>query len=197
LRQSFFKNILSELRQWCYPREFRIDFVTFGIDDEKINDLIRSLAETVESLSSPEFQSRLTAQTALDDEPFITDLVTRLWRVRQCLRKPGSEEPVEGTDRGYRHLERLFSNLEQSGIRIMDKTGTFYDPGMATTVVSSEPMDGIGREIIKETVRPAIFRGDRLIQTSQVVVGIPSIGGDGSKSPQRPESNPEPAEQFE
>jgi hypothetical protein len=174
LRQSFFHNLISEIRQWCYPPEFRIESVTTGVDDEKINELIRSLSETLENLASLEFQSLMQAQTALDDEPFITDLATRLWRVRQCLRKPGTEEPVEGTDRGYRHLERLFSNLEQSGIRIVDKTGSFYDPGMAMTVVSSEPMDEIGREIIKETVKPAIFRGDRLIQTAQVVVGVPS-----------------------
>jgi hypothetical protein len=36
-------------------------------------------------------------------------------------------------------------------------------------------MDGIGREIIKETIKPAVYRGDRLIQTSQVVVGVPSL----------------------
>ena len=180
MRQSFFHNIINEVRQWCYPAEFRIDSGIADVDDETINELIRSLSDSVRKLSNPELLSSNPAQTALDDEPFITDLATRLWRIRRCLKKPGSEEPLDGTDRGYRHLERLFSILDQSGILVVDKTGSFYDPGMTMTVVSSESMDGIGREIIKETVQPAIFRGDRLIQTAQVVVGVPTRRDEGS-----------------
>jgi hypothetical protein len=101
-------------------------------------------------------------------------LATRLWRVRQNLEKPGSGEPFDEVQRGYRHLERLFSNLERLGIRVVDKTGEFYDPGMALKIVSSEPMDGIGREVIKETIEPAIYRDNRLIQQAQVVIGVPS-----------------------
>ncbi len=175
MKPSFFDIILSAVRQWCYPSGFRIEFVPAAIDDETINDLIKKLSETVEVFTDPEFQASLQKQTAIDDVPFITDLTTRLWRIHQCLKQPGSNDTSDGTDRGYRHLERLFSNLEQAEIRVVDKTGSFYDPGMAATVISSEPMDGIGREIIKETVRPAIFRGDLLIQTPQIVVGVPSF----------------------
>jgi hypothetical protein len=57
---------------------------------------------------------------------------------------------------------------------VVDKTGEFYDPGMALKIVSSEPMDGIGREVIKETIEPAIYRDNRLIQQAQVVIGVPS-----------------------
>ena len=191
MRRSLSKKILNEIRQWCYPPEFRIPSDAVGDDDDKINDLIQSLSQTLKVFANPEFQTRLRNQTAIDDEPFIADLATRLWRIRQNLKRPDSEEPIEEIERGYRHLERLFSNLEQLEIRVVDKTGDAYDPGMALKVVSSEPMEGIGREIIKETIEPAIYKGDRLIQTSQVVVGIPSMRGSTPMTPPQPVVEPE------
>ena len=195
MEQSLLKKILNEIRQWCYPHEFRIPSDEHGIDEDKINDLIQSLSHTLKMFDNPYFRARLLNQTAIDDEPFIVDLTTRLWRILRNLKKPGSEEPIEEIERGYRHLERLISNLERLGIQVVDKTGEAYDPGMAVKVVSSEPVNGISREIIKETIEPAIYKGDRLIQTSQIVVGIPYMRDPSMMTPSRTLPKPESKEE--
>lgn len=171
MQSTIISNMLGEIRQWCYPREFRISRPRHRALHRENNTVLQSLSKAIRALSiEPGKQSA----GAINDDQFISDLSTRLWRLRKCMQQPGSQEPVNGIERGYRHLERLFSQLEHSGVRIVDRTGNFYDPGMALKVVSSEPVDGIGREIIKETITPAVYRGDILIQASQVVVGVPS-----------------------
>jgi hypothetical protein len=174
---SFVQQFLETARQWRYPQEFRI--LPLPIENElaQLEKLVRSFAEEAQRsrVSPPPQPSEPIFHNALDDEPFIADLATRLWRVRQAMLRSGSVEQGDGADRGFRHLDRLLAHLEEAGVKVVDKTGSFYDAGMVMNVVSSEPMDGIGREIIKETIKPAVYRGDRLIQTSQVVVGVPSL----------------------
>jgi hypothetical protein len=172
-------HLFGTLRQWCFPVEFRVDPPLKDEGQEQLDSLVCSLNDMIQRLATPLTPIDPVLPSSLDDEPFIADLATRLWRVRQSLMQTGSNDPVAGADRGFRHLDRLLATLEQEGIRIVDRTGSFYDPGMAMQVVSSEPMDGIGREVIKETIKPAIYRGERLIQTPQVVVGTPSRRDDG------------------
>ena len=165
---------VRDLRQRFYPPAFRIAAgVTKGA-----NEIETSLAEIQAALEA------LAANTATpvvshvsqatDDEKFMADLATRLWRIREKMLDPGTGQPLKSVERSYRHLERLIAELEDKGIRIEDKTGDPYDPGMAVKVVSSEPTEGILRELVKETVEPAVYREDRLIQPAQIVVGTPS-----------------------
>lgn len=181
MRPTLIKNILNEIRQWCYPQEFRINRPPRGLLENDDNAVLRSLSKVINTLSvDASIAGIQPSRSAADDEQFISELATRLWRLRKCLQQAGSQEPTDGVERGYRHLERLFTRLEHLGIRVVDRTGEFYDPGMSLKVVSSEPMNGIGREIIKETIAPAIYRGENLIQVPQVVVGVPSMANSES-----------------
>jgi hypothetical protein len=193
MRPSMFKNLLNEMRQWCYPPEFRIPRPPGQPLEDDVNTVLQTLSEAIRSLSAEASGAEIQPlANAVDDHAFIGDLATRLWRLRNCLQQPGSQEPAAGVERGYRHLERLFARLEDLGIRVVDRTGGFYDPGMALTVVSSEPMDGIGRKIIKETITPTVYKNEELIQVSQVVVGIPSLAEPESQADDAPASDFEP-----
>jgi hypothetical protein len=178
MRKSIVEELYGHLRQMLYPRDFRIHSGGPDSADAEIHRVIQSLSERISNISEKDLNQTGDAQTNLqEDDSFVADLATRLWRIRQSLEKVGAEGSISGVERGYRHLERLFSFLEQIGIRVVDKTGEFYDAGMAIKVVSSEPIVGIRREIIKETVLPAVYRDDRLIQNAQVVVGLPASEG--------------------
>ncbi len=107
------------------------------------------------------------------DSEFLTDLATRLWRIRSGLLVPGGDTPFKEVGRSFRYLERLIDTLERHEIRIIDKTGDFYDSGMMIEVIASEPMKGIRKDIIKETLEPMILKGDRIIQVAKVVIGTP------------------------
>jgi hypothetical protein len=193
MRPSLFKNILNDIRQWCYPSEFRIPRPAGRPFADDINAVLKTLSEAIHTLSAEApISGNQPSGSAVDDERFICDLSTRLWRLRNSLQQPGSQEAVPGVERGYRHLERLLFSLENLGIRIVDRTGSFYDPGMALKVVSSEPMDGIGSEIIKETICPAVYRDEKLIQVPQVVVGIPSNAVTDSEADNHPTTEFEP-----
>lgn len=179
---------LAEIRQWGFPREFRIAAGGGNVPTAAIGPVIQALQTAVEQLSNPEAQRRLQDPRSIDDDAFMADLATRLWRIREAMRQPNSEEPVAGAERSHRHVDRFFSRLEEDyHIRVEDKTGDPYDVGMNMLVVTSEPTDGVTREFIKETLLPAVYRGNRLIQQANVIVAAPAAGTVRSASAEKGE----------
>lgn len=175
MKSSIIKNRLYDIRQFFYPKPFRIyqnELRLPNLDQaeksfENLIQLMESNSGTVNK--TPETNGRDPAQ----DQRFMAGVATSLWRIRSGMIRPGSDEPYQEVKRGFNKLNRLIGMMEDRGIRIVDKTGDFYDPGMMMTVISSEPMPDIQREIIKETIEPMILNGDTVVQTAQVIIGIP------------------------
>ena len=173
-----FSEWLRHLRQLCYPRAFRI--ASDAVDASEFNALLVHIEAATQQLNLAADSSSTDAPDAADDERFMADLATRLWRIQTKMIDPTTSEPFESVTRSFQHLERLIGELEAKGIRAEDKTGEIYDPGMMVTVLSHEPVTGIAREIIHETVEPAVYHNERLIQRAQIVVGTPANNAGGS-----------------
>lgn len=132
-------------------------------DGQKRHDRPRK-AEPAASVSAAEEQ-RLKA---------LVVIATNAWRAERRILDPETREPREGMHLIYRDINAIRDALEkQAGIEIRDPVGQNYDSGMALNVVASEPMAGINKEIIKETIKPTIILQGRFLQIGEVIVGTP------------------------
>lgn len=111
------------------------------------------------------------------DEQLLKTLVrvaTAVWRAKAKL----DEEPQTALPHALRNLPRhvraAWDALAAGQVQIDDPTGRRYVPGMAVNVLTFQPMDGIGSEVVHETIKPSVYYGDRLIQRADVIVGRPS-----------------------
>lgn len=132
-------------------------------DGQKRHDRHRKV-EPLPSVSADEEQ-RLKA---------LAVIATNAWRAERRIIDPETREPKEGMQMIARDINAIRDALEkQAGIEIRDPVGQNYDPGMALNVVASEPMAGINKDIIKETIKPTIIWQGRFLQIGEVIVGTP------------------------
>lgn len=100
----------------------------------------------------------------------IANVGTGLWRMRQKMLQPGTDEPFEEMRRVYRHFESVWDAIIQAGAEIQDHTDAIHESGTRLNVVAFEPTAGIEREVVKETLKPTIYFRGHLIQTGEVIV---------------------------
>lgn len=112
-----------------------------------------------------------------DRSLFFAGLATRLWRVRQKMLKPGTDEPIDEARSSFRHLLSVFDLLEQEGLYIRDHTNEPFDSGMMVTVIAYEPSPTLQRNTIIETIKPTIFYNGKPIQIAEVIVGTATNEG--------------------
>jgi hypothetical protein len=152
--------LISSIRQWGFPREFRIDRPAWppGLP-EKLEQLIEILSKPAESIPP-----RL-----------IADVGTGLWRLRQKMLKPGTELPLEEMRSAYRHLESTWDALSQAGIQIRDHTGELVPEGgiFGLKVLAYQPKPGTTHEQVQETIRPSIYHKGQMIQMGEVIISKP------------------------
>lgn len=159
--------MLAGLRQLRYPREIRISPVAWP---EDVAASLQQVAELVDRLAQPEppgeagheEQCRFLAQTG-----------TGLWRLRQNMLRPGSDQPHEEMRRPFRHLQSVLDVLAAEGVTIQDHTDSLFDSGMSLQVIAFQPTPGIERERVAETIKPTIYLDGRMIQMGEVIVATP------------------------
>ncbi len=103
----------------------------------------------------------------------IAAVATAIWRARTKLEgQPGVELPSEFR---YlpRHIQAAWDALVSGGIEVQDPKGQRYVPGMAVNPLAFQPIEGLGSEVIQETIKPTVFYKDVLIQRADVIVGQP------------------------
>ncbi len=76
-------------------------------------------------------------------------------------------------NRAYRHLDSIWTVLEQYGIEIIDYNGETFSSGTSIKVLAYEPTVGLDKETITETVKPSIYKNKSCIQMGEVIVGTP------------------------
>jgi hypothetical protein len=119
----------------------------------------------------------------------LADLATCLWylQTRYFRRRWGAAEGQEEDPRARRALGRLargIDALQAAGVVVQDPTDQRYPPGADAYLrpLQFQPTAGVSVEKVTETVTPAVFWGDRLIQRGEVFVAVPlpaAEGGDG------------------
>lgn len=103
----------------------------------------------------------------------LIEVATNAWRLKIRMVDSETGEPKEEMHKLYRFVEAMFRGLEQAGIRVVDTVGKTYDSGMPLKVLNFEPVPGLQREEIIETVRPTIFWKEQLLRAGEIIVGTP------------------------
>lgn len=161
-------SIISNLRQFKFPKEFRIPPPTWPKD---IISALEILNNKIQDLQQIDIEAPAT--TEKEKNQFLSDVATGLWRLRQKMIKPGTSQPLAEMNRAYRHLESIWDTIVQAGIDIIDHTGNLFDTGMSIKVIAFQPTKGLSREKIIETIKPSVYHNEKRIQMGEVIVGTP------------------------
>ena len=127
------------------------------------------------------------AQTSPDSELALTDhrlqlqlrstiwadMANALWAVEQKSRDPNTSERKEEFRPISRHIDRLAECLAEIGIEIQSHTNQPFDSGQSLEVLAFQPMKGISREIVVETIKPTVYLKGHRLQIGQVIVATP------------------------
>ncbi|MDO0934456.1 hypothetical protein QQY66_23285 [Streptomyces sp. DG2A-72] len=109
----------------------------------------------------------LTAPVVLEAGALV-ELATAVWRLRNKV------EVADGTSAGVRrHLDAVVDALVESGVQTRSYDGTVFDPGLRMRVLAYQPMPGLERDEVVETVRPAVYLRGTPLALGEVIVGTP------------------------
>jgi len=165
------------MRQLTQPKEFRIPHASLS---PEMLSLLEQLALSLQPAGSSTKESAEPTAAYQELMSFMINLLsqvgTGLWRLKQKMVKPGTDEPLDEMRRAYRHLESTWDALVQAGVEIQDHTGQpVPESGIyALRAITYEHDPKLITEQVIETVKPSIyFRGQR-IQMGEVVIGTPN-----------------------
>jgi hypothetical protein len=178
-KPSRIQKLSATVRQLAQPPEFRIQTVAWS---PEILELLEKLAGSMQPEIVPSgFSEREEAASYQELMSFLINLLadvgTGLWRLRQKMVEPGTEQPLDEMRRAFRHLESTWDVLLQAGVEILDHTGEPVPEGgiYALKAIAYEKTPGINREQVVETVKPSIYFRKQMIQMGEVVIGTPII----------------------
>jgi hypothetical protein len=157
--------LISNLRQFWYPREFRIASMPWP---QNLESLMIKIVQSME-------EAKTKVGKVNDEEiaALFANIGTGLWRIRQKMTRPGTSKPLDGMERPYRHFESVWDVVKQAGVEIRDYGDEPFVSGMSLNVVAFQPMPGLERERILETIKPTVYYKGKPIQMGDVVVGTP------------------------
>ncbi len=156
------------LRQLRHPPEFRIAETAWPA---AITDLLHIVKER--RAREPQVKQKTPERQTL----MLADVGTGLWRLRQKMQKPGTNQPLDEMRKAFRHLESVWDALAQSGVEIHDYSDRPFDQGLSLKVIAYQPTPGLARQRIIETIKPSIYLGTEMIQMGEVIVGTPAESG--------------------
>jgi hypothetical protein len=172
IKATVSRRVLSAAKQFAYPPEFRIGAPN---SVESVHDAEdRPSPAPPPAMNAPAVErSGIGSAESVERLQFLADIGTALWRLRQKMVQPGTDEPLEEMRRAYRHFEAAWDLLAQTGVEIQDHTDKPFDTGMDLAVLTFQPMPDLKREQVVETIRPTIYYNKRTIQRGEVIVGRP------------------------
>lgn len=97
------------------------------------------------------------------DSGSLAELATAVWRLRNKL----ADHPHQ------RHVRAVFDAMNVFGLETHRYDDAPFDSGMKLRVLAIQPAEGLDRETVIETVRPAVYLRGILIQPGEVIVGTP------------------------
>lgn len=185
---------LAGVRQLQYAPEFRI---AAPVLSDRLLDALQVEGGSGRAGAEPRPDSPDSSTApAASTERLLAIVSTGLWRLRNQMRDPTTGEVREELRRPFRHLASVWDALAEHGIDIEEYGNRPFDSGMALKVIAFQPMPGLGRETISETIKPAVYLGGRLIQMGEVIVGTPERSSppgtppDGGTPPDAPPAEP-------
>jgi hypothetical protein len=127
---------------------------------------------------APQKQQIGVSDFFLEQEEFVADVYTGLWRLERKLLDPDSGQPNEQTRRIHRHLQSIFDALHFAGYYIIDHVGKPFDPDLGLRILAKEEKAGVRQPMISETIKPTIILQNKnyqiRIQRGDVVLALPA-----------------------
>lgn len=164
-------DLFADLLQLKYPRELRISMPP---RPDNSSGMLREIGKLIDS--HPPGKDVSSSVEDAEQTRYIAEIGTGLWRIRRSLVPAGEKEPAEANRRTLRFVESTWDALSQGGVEVVDHDGDIISGGEAVRILAFQPMEGILREQVLETIRPTIYYRGKLVQRGEVIVGKPERG---------------------
>lgn len=129
-------------------------------------------------------EERMQAEATLEWERqarMLGEVATLIWHLKtrhfgQEWSDPDPDSDVPKDRRALTRIQRTVDALERSGVTIEDPTGWRYPDGGEGWMkpVQITPTQGVSESVVTNTVKPIVYRDDRLIQRGEVFVASPT-----------------------
>lgn len=101
------------------------------------------------------------------------------WRIASAVIDQESKEAKEELKpqeirKVAKAIESLMETFESLGLRVIDRLGEPFNPGLPDQVVTEEPREGLVRDQIIRTIRPTIVWNDAMVQRGEVDIAVPA-----------------------
>ncbi len=163
--RSKFAKLFAAIRQRMHPPEFRIGEPLWAREMvDELSEILRRVAvETPAARNAPPFDEQIVA------------IGTKVWRLRNEIMKQADGPQAAGLRYATTYLNALWEQLSDAGIEIRDHTGEAVPrTGVyMLKVVAHQPVDGLGRQRVIETLKPTIYFNEQVLQVGEVIVGTP------------------------
>jgi hypothetical protein len=166
-------SILNDMRQICFPKEFRIAMPALP-DDARTPPASQPITEM------PYTDESLMPMASVASDTVIAEAATCLWylKTKYFKRDWKSEDATDDDPRTRRAIGRLnkcLDALKANGIEIDDPTNTRYPSGGENMMrpIEFQPTAGLTYERVTETIAPIVYRNGQLIQRGEVFVAVP------------------------
>jgi hypothetical protein len=149
------------------PRGFKIGPIqpeVLPLDTE--HAAVTDAAPTAVENSLPDGKNRISVNE-------LADIATQAWRARTKMIDPLSGDTRDEMKRVIRHVDAIISTLTGFGFEIKDHTGDAFDYGQPLRLIATQPALGLTRETVLETLKPTIYWRGQIIQSGEVIVGVP------------------------
>ncbi len=146
--------MITSLRQWFYPKEFRIKGYGVSLKNLDLSEEINRLEEIIKKL----------ADSGQADTGFIREIATSVWRLEKRMEYVADHSKVTKVTNAVNLMKDI---LKKQKIQIEDYTGkTWGSPVIESTVVV---IGGDPTGIIR-MVEPRIFYDGKILQHGKVVI---------------------------
>lgn len=125
------------------------------------------------------------ALQSFDLGKFLTQLfpvVDALWKAETRWSKADPAEQGGSLRHLGRNLRSGLDALHAAGFEVKDHTQEPYAEGSRAEVLAFQPVEGIIRPTVIETLKPTIYFLDRLVRPGQIIVGRPLDPNESIKS---------------
>jgi len=112
----------------------------------------------------------------------LAELATGLWRLRTKVTEPGTDVARPEMRSVRRQVEWMWGVLTDAGLDVQSHDQQPTDPGQSLNVLASQPVPGLDRERVLETVRPTVYLAGRVIQRGEVIIGTVPADSPGARA---------------
>lgn len=117
------------------------------------------------------------SSTQIAMQKALISLTNEYWIAEVLVIDPETGEPKETLTTELKRLgsalERMKGILTELGIKIHDRTGETFNPGLPYQVVTEEPRVGISTEQVTRTIKPTIIWQQTTVQRGEIEIAVP------------------------